>query len=410
MSPVQHGCRGCGSIQPMDTHDHEYPRALSRSGARRLVALIPGLVARLAAAAALTAAAAWPALALASPDLKPVTVARGLAQPWGLAFLPDGRMLVTERPGRMRIVTPDGRLGEPLQGLPAVDVKGQCGLLDVALDPKFAENRWVYWTYAEAGEGGNGVAVARGRLQERALTDVKVIFRQLPKVDSSLHCGSRLAFAQDGRLYVGLGDRFGRKDDAQNPANHIGKIVRIEADGRVPADNPLVGRTGAAPEVFSLGHRNIQGLAVHPVTGELWQTEHGPQGGDEVNAPEAGRNYGWPVVTYGRNYGIGTRIGEEGPKPGFEQPLQWWVPVSIAPSGLAFVTSDRYPGWKGSLLLGALRAQVLVRLTLDGRKVVAQEQLLANLRARIRDVRQGPDGWIYFLTDGVEGQIIRLER
>jgi glucose/arabinose dehydrogenase len=233
---------------------------------------------------------------------------------------------------------------------------------------------------------------------------------QLPKVNSQLHCGSRLAFAKDGRLFVGLGDRFGRKDDAQNPANHIGKIVRIEPDGRVPADNPLAARAGAAPEVFSLGHRNIQGLAVHPVTGELWQTEHGPQGGDEVNAPEAGRNYGWPVVTYGRNYGIGTRIGEEGPKPGFEQPLQWWVPVSIAPSGLAFVTSERYPGWKGSLLLGALRSQVLVRLTLDGRKVVAQEQLLANLRARIRDVREGPDGWIYLLTDGVEGQIIRLER
>ena len=383
-------------------------RQTLRSLFRTRFAAVCGLV--LAAAGLALVLPAAPAYATASADLKPVTVARGLAQPWGLAFLPDGRMLVTERPGRMRIVTPDGRLGEPLQGLPAVDAKGQCGLLDVALDPKFADTRWVYWTYAEAGEGGNGVAVARGRLQERQLTDVQVIFRQLPKVNSQLHCGSRLAFAKDGRLFVGLGDRFGRKDDAQNPANHIGKIVRIEPDGRVPADNPLAARAGAAPEVFSLGHRNIQGLAVHPVTGELWQTEHGPQGGDEVNAPEAGRNYGWPVVTYGRNYGIGTRIGEEGPKPGFEQPLQWWVPVSIAPSGLAFVTSERYPGWKGSLLLGALRSQVLVRLTLDGRKVVAQEQLLANLRARIRDVREGPDGWIYLLTDGVEGQIIRLER
>jgi aldose sugar dehydrogenase len=383
-------------------------RQTLRSLFRTRFAAVCGLV--LAAAGLALVLPAAPARATASVDLKPVTVARGLAQPWGLAFLPDGRMLVTERPGRMRIVSPDGRLGEPLQGLPAVDAKGQCGLLDVALDPKFADNRWVYWTYAEAGEGGNGVAVARGRLQERQLTDVKVIFRQLPKVDSQLHCGSRLAFAKDGRLFVGLGDRFGRKDDAQNPANHIGKIVRIEPDGRVPADNPLAARAGVAPEVFSLGHRNIQGLAVHPVTGELWQTEHGPQGGDEVNAPLAGRNYGWPVVTYGRNYGTGTRIGEEGPKPGFEQPLQWWVPVSIAPSGLAFVTCERYPGWKGSLLIGALRSQVLVRLTLDGRKVVAQEQLLANLRARIRDVREGPDGWIYLLTDGVEGQIIRLER
>jgi glucose/arabinose dehydrogenase len=356
------------------------------------------------------AVSALPAWAFAGADLKPVTVARGLAQPWALAFLPDGRMLVTERPGRMRIVMPDGRLGEPLQGLPPVDAKGQCGLLDVVVDPKFSENRWVYWTYAEPGEGGNGVAVARGRLQDRQFTEVQVIFRQLPKVASQLHCGSRLAFARDGRLLVGLGDRFSRKDDAQNLANHLGKIVRIETDGRVPADNPFVGRAGAAPEVFSLGHRNIQGLAVHPATGELWQTEHGPQGGDEVNAPQAGRNYGWPLVTYGRNYGIGTRIGEEGPRPGFEQPLQWWVPVSIAPSGLAFVTSDRYPGWQGSLLLGALRAQALVRLSLDGRQVVAQEQLLASLQKRIRDVRQGPDGWIYLVTDGVEGQIIRLER
>ena len=356
------------------------------------------------------AVSALPALASPGADLKPVMVARGLAQPWALAFLPDGRMLVTERPGRMRIVTPDGRLGEPLQGLPPVDAKGQCGLLDVVLDPKFTENRWVYWTYAEAGEGGNGVAVARGRLQERQLAEVQVIFRQLPKVASQLHCGSRLAFARDGQLFVGLGDRFGRKEEAQNPANHLGKIVRIEPDGRVPADNPFVGRAGAAPEVFTLGHRNIQGLTVHPATGELWQTEHGPQGGDELNVIEAGRNYGWPLVTYGRNYGIGTRIGEEGPKPGFEQPLQWWAPVSIAPSGMTFVTSDRYPGWKGSVLVGALRAQTLVRLTLDGRKVVAQEQLLAALQKRIRDVRQGPDGWIYLVTDGVEGQIFRLER
>jgi glucose/arabinose dehydrogenase len=353
---------------------------------------------------------AWPVQAFTSADLKPVPVARGLAQPWGLAFLPDGRMLVTERPGRMRIIGADGRLGEPLQGLPAVDAKGQCGLLDVALDPKFPENRWVYWTYAEPGDGGNGVAVARGRLQEPRLVDVQVIFRQWPKASSSLHCGSRLAFAKDGRLFVGLGDRFGLKNEAQNPANHIGKIVRIEPDGRVPADNPFVGRPGGAPEIFSLGHRNIQGLAVHPTTGELWQTEHGPQGGDELNLVQAGRNHGWPLVTYGRNYGTGTRIGEEGPKAGFEHPLQWWMPVSIAPSGLAFITSDRYPGWKGQLLLGALRAQVLVRLSLEGSKVVAQEQMLASQRARIRDVRQGPDGWIYLLTDGVEGQILRLER
>ena len=384
------------------------------SGVRSVVGAVVGALRRPATRACVLGLWAllptWPVQAFSSADLKPVPVARGLAQPWGLAFLPDGRMLVTERPGRMRIVGADGRLGEPLQGLPAVDAKGQCGLLDVVLDPRFAENRWVYWTYAEPGEGGNGVAVARGRLQEPRLVDVQVIFRQLPKASSSLHCGSRLAFAKDGRLFVGLGDRFSLKDDAQNPANHIGKIVRIEPDGRVPADNPFVGRPGAAPEVFSLGHRNIQGLAVQPITGELWQTEHGPQGGDELNLVQAGRNHGWPLVTYGRNYGTGTRIGEEGPKAGFEHPLQWWMPVSIAPSGMAFVTSDRYPGWKGQLLLGALRAQVLVRLSLEGSRVVAQEQMLASLKSRIRDVRQGPDGWIYLLTDGVEGQIIRLER
>lgn len=376
----------------------------------RCTSPLRGLV-MLAAAMLLSATLApLSARAFTGAELKPVTVARGLAQPWGLAFLPDGRMLVTERAGRMRIVAADGRLGEPLQGLPAVDAKGQCGLLDVVLDPKFADNRWVYWTYAEADESGNGVAVARGRLQERQLTEVQVIFRQLPKVASQLHCGSRLAFANDGRLFLGLGDRFGRKEDAQNLANHIGKIVRLEPDGRVPADNPFVGRAGVAPEIFSLGHRNIQGLAVHPVTGELWQTEHGPQGGDELNAPEAGRNYGWPLVTYGRNYGIGTRIGEEGPKPGFEQPLKWWVPVSVAPSGLAFVTGDRYPGWQGSLLVGMLRGTGVLRLTLDGRRVAAEERVLPGQQSRIRDVRQGPDGWIYLLTDGVEGQILRLER
>ena len=285
---------------------------------------------------------------------------------------------------------------------------GQCGLLDVAVDPKFADNRLIYWTYAEAGEGGNGVAVARGRLDGQRVADVQVIFRQLPKVSSSLHCGSRLVFARDGRLFVGLGDRFSRKDDAQSPANHLGKIVRIEADGRVPADNPFVGRAGAAPELWSLGHRNVQGAALNPATGELWAVEHGPQGGDEVNRVRAGLNYGWPLLTYGRNYGIGTRIGEEGPKPGFEQPLKHWVPTSIAPSGMAFLTSDRYPGWQGSLFVGALRGQALVRLTLDGDKVIGEERLLTREALRLRDVRQGPDGLLYLVVGGPEGQVIRM--
>ena len=213
--------------------------------------------------------------------------------------------------------------------------------------------------------------------------------------------------ARDGSLVVGLGDRFSHKDEAQSSDNHIGKVVRIAADGSVPADNPFVGKAGVRPELWSLGHRNVQGAALHPGTGEVWMVEHGPQGGDEVNVVEGGRNYGWPLLTYGRNYGTGTRIGEEGPKPGFEQPLKWWVP-SIAPSGMVFVTSDRYAGWKGSLLVGALRGQILARRTRDGRKVVAEERLLQNLGERIRDVRQGPDGSIYILTDSADGQVLKL--
>ncbi len=337
-----------------------------------------------------------------------VVVARGLDQPWALAFLPDGRMLVTERPGRIRPVAEDGTVGAPLRGLPPVDATGQCGLLDLVTDPAHATNRLLYWTYAEAGEGGNTVAVARGRLEGDALVDVQVIFRQQPRVASRLHCGSRLAFARDGRLHVGLGDRFGRRADAQDPANHLGKTVRIESDGRVPADNPHVGRAGARPELWSLGHRNIQGMAVHPVTGDLWQSEHGPQGGDEINLIERGRNYGWPLVTFGREYVLGTRIGEEGPRAGFEQPLKVWLPTSIGPSGMAFVTGNRYPGWQGSLLVGALRGQALHRLSIEGRRVTGEERLLVDPGARIRDVRQGPDGWIYLLTDGSGGQLLRL--
>jgi len=370
--------------------------------------------------AALIVASAWgaPAGTALAAELKAVSVARGLVNPWALAFLPDGRLLVTEKPGRLRIVDPQGRISPPLAGVPAVANVGQCGLLDVALDPRFTENRLVYWTFAEPGAGGasgsNSTAVARARLEgapgSERLADVRVIFSQVPKVDSRLHCGSRIAFDRAGHLWVGLGDRFSGKDSAQITDNHIGKVVRIASDGSVPTDNPFVGKAGARPELWSMGHRNIQGLATHPATGELWATEHGPQGGDELNVVEGGRNYGWPVVTYGRNYGSGTAIGEEGPRPGIEMPLKHWVPVSVAPSGLAFITSDRYPGWKGSLMVGTLRAQTLLRLTLDGRRVTGEERLLTALGHRIRDVRQGPDGWIYVVTDGAEGQILRLER
>jgi glucose/arabinose dehydrogenase len=342
--------------------------------------------------------------------LRPVTVASGLQHPWALAFLPDGRMLVTERPGRMRIVAKDGTLGAPLQGLPKVDVGGQGGLLDVVLDPKFADNRLVYWSYSEPGDGGNSTAVARARLDDHRLADVQVIFRQAPKFASSAHFGSRLVFARDGRLFITLGDRFARKDDAQTLDNHHGKVVRIEPDGRVPADNPFAGKADAKPEIWSYGHRNVQGAAIHPATGELWTHEHGPQGGDELNLTEAGKNHGWPVITYGRNYGSGTKIGEGASRADVVAPLWHWVPTSIAPCGMAFLTSDRYPGWKGSLFIGALRAQVLLRLELDGRKVVKEERLLTSLAERIRDVRQGPDGWLYVLTDSNDGRIIRLER
>jgi glucose/arabinose dehydrogenase len=350
------------------------------------------------------------ALPAAAQALKPVVVARGLDHPWGLAFLPDGRMLVTERPGRMRIVERDGRLGEPLAGVPAVAASGQGGLLDVALHPKFADNRLVYWSFSEPGQGGAGTAVARGRLDGNRLADVRVIFRQQPKVGGGLHFGSRLVFARDGRLFVTLGDRGHRKEDAQDLSNHLGKLVRIEDDGRVPADNPFVGRAGDKPEIWSYGHRNMQGAALHPTTGALWTTEHGPQGGDELNVPAAGANHGWPVITHGRNYGTGTRIGEGTEREGIAAPLRLWLPISIAPSGMAFVTSERYPEWRGQLLIGALRGQRLVRLELDGTRVVSEHALIDGQGIRFRDVRQGPDGWLYALTDSESGTILRLER
>jgi glucose/arabinose dehydrogenase len=373
--------------------------------------------ARLGSAAALAAVA----FSLASPratarEPQPVPVVKGLVNPWALAFLPDGRMLITEKAGRIRIADAKGGVSAPLPASPAMPPIaniGQCGLLDLVLDPKFADNRFLYFTFAEPGEGGNATAVARARLEgapgQERLEDVRVIFSQQPRLDSRLHCGSRIAFDRHGHLWVGLGDRFHAMQSAQTLDNHIGKVVRITREGAVPTDNPFLGRAGARAELWSLGHRNIQGLATHPETGELWATEHGPQGGDELNVVQGGRNYGWPAVTYGRNYGTGTTIGEEGPKAGIEMPLRHWVPQSVAPSGLAFVTSERYPGWKGSLMMGTLRGQSLIRLSLDGRRVTGEERLLTGLGQRIRDVRQGPDGWLYILTDGSQGQVFRVE-
>jgi glucose/arabinose dehydrogenase len=337
-----------------------------------------------------------------------VTVTSGLAHPWGIAFLPDGRMLVTERAGRLRIVGRDGKLApQGVAGLPKIEEHGQGGLLDVALHPRFNENGLVYLSFAERGDGGYGTAVLRGRLVGERLDAVEVIYRQAPKSRAGRHFGSRLVFDRAGFLYVTQGDR-GEQDRAQKLDDLAGKVVRLHDDGRVPSDNPFVGKPSARPEIFTLGNRNVQGAALHPVTGELWSHEHGPQGGDEVNVLRKGVNYGWPVITYGVEYVIGTKIGEGTSKPGMAQPLHYWVP-SIAPSGMAFYTGDKFPAWRGDLFVGALRDQLLVRLKLNGEKVVKEERMLQGALGRVRDVRQGPDGYLYLLTDSSNGGIVRLE-
>jgi glucose/arabinose dehydrogenase len=334
------------------------------------------------------------------------TVAGGLVHPWSLAFLADGRMLVTERPGRLRYVDAKGALSEPISGVPEVYAQRQGGLLDVVVDPDFAANSTIYLSYAEPGDGDtNGTAVARAKLDGLRLTDVKVIFRQQPKIASGHHFGSRLVFARDARLFVTLGERNKERDSAQDLGTHIGKIVRIEKDGAVPADNPFNGREGARPEIWSYGHRNIQGAALHPETGKLWTHEHGPRGGDEINVAEPGRNYGWPVITFGREY-HGPAIGEGTAKEGMEQPLHYWVP-SIAPSGMAFHSGNAYPAWKGQLFVGALAAQQLVRLELDPDGGVRAEERIA-IGERVRDVREGPDGALYLLTDEDAGRLLRV--
>jgi aldose sugar dehydrogenase len=335
------------------------------------------------------------------------TLAVGLEHPWALTFLPDGRMLVTERPGRVRIVDERGGLSEPLEGVPSVLARGQGGLLDVKLDPRFANNRLVYLSYAEPGENGTaGTAVARGRLASNRLEDLEIIYRQHPKVKGENHFGSRLVFGSDGTLFVTQGDRFEYRDKAQDLSSGLGKIVRLHRDGTVPGDNPFVGKPGARPEIWSYGHRNIQAAAVHPHTGQLWTVEHGARGGDELNHPEAGKNYGWPVITYGVDYS-GASIGEGTAKLGMEQPVYYWDPV-IAPSGMIFYTGDAFPDWKGSLLVGSLKPGLLVRLTLQQDQVVREERYLGDLRERIREVQQGSDGLLYLLTDSSNGRILRL--
>ena len=341
-------------------------------------------------------------------QLEVQTAASGLVHPWALAFLPDGRMLVTERPGRMRIVTREGQLSPPLKGVPEVWASGQGGLLDVVLDKSFAQNRTIYFCYAERTGGGGRTAVARAKLNDAdgRLDEVKIIFRQEGPLSSGNHYGCRIVQAGDGNLFVTLGEHFSHRDEAQNLANHLGKLIRIAPDGSAPADNPFVGRADAKPEIWSYGHRNEQGLAINPASGDLWEIEHGPRGGDEVNIIGKGKNYGWPVIGYGIDYS-GAKIHESTARAGMEQPIKYWVP-SIAPSGMTFYTADLFAAWKGNLFVGALAGQMLVRLELDGDKVGKEERMLQGLRERIRDVRDGPDGALWLATDSSSGRILRI--
>jgi glucose/arabinose dehydrogenase len=366
-------------------------------------------------ASCMLAAAVNAAPAPSSPQPKPesdpfklTVVADGLQHPWGLALMDDGRMLVTERPGRMRLVSKDGKLSEPLGGIPEVIARGQGGLLDVTLSPKFDADKLVYFSYAEPGEGGGGTAVARGKLGTSALENVEVIWRQTPKVNSSNHWGSRILFRPDGTMYVTLGDRFNQRPLVQDLSTTVGKIVRLNADGSIPKDNPFVGKQGAKGEIWSYGHRSTQAAALHPQTNQLWTVEHGARGGDELNHPEAGKNYGWPVITYGIDYS-GAKIGEGTEKEGMEQPVYYWDPV-IAPSGAIFYTGNAFPDWKGDLFVGSLNPGGLVRLKVEGGKVTKETRYIGSPRQRVRDVQQGPDGLLYIITDSPQGQILRLDR
>lgn len=369
------------------------------------------LIAIAAALLALPCAAAAQTFKSSAGNLAVRTVASGLVNPWALAFLPDGRMLVTERPGRMRIVAKDGKLSEPLDGVPKVFAVSQGGLHDVVLDRNFTRNKTIYFCFAEPvveGERTGGrTAMARATLAEDKLDDVNVIFQQDGPLSGGGHFGCRIVQTTDDNLFLTLGDHFTDRDEAQKLTSHLGKIVRIKPDGSVPSDNPFVGRPDAKPEIWSYGHRNVQGAALYPATSKLWIHEHGPRGGDEINLPKAGKNYGWPVVCYCVNYD-GTPVGSgKVEAPGMEGPTHFWTP-SIAPSGMAFYQGDLFPAWKGSLFVGGLISRLLVRVSLNGEKITAEERLLQGLRERIREVRNGPDGALYLATDNPEGRILRV--
>jgi aldose sugar dehydrogenase len=373
---------------------------------------LPTIVAVLLAASALAAHAQPQFRPTGAPPIDNLTVetaASGLANPWALAFLPDGRMLVTERAGRMRLVARGGSLSPPIAGVPPVFARNQGGLHDVILDRDFAKNGTIYFCFANPVTGGGQTALARARLIEGSpprLDDLRVIFQQEGPPSSGLHFGCRIVQARDGNLFLTTGDHGGQREQAQNLGNHLGKVIRITPDGQVPPDNPFVKQAGAKPEIWSYGHRNMQGAALHPQSGKLWTHEHGARGGDEVNIAEPGKNYGWPIITHGIDYS-GAKIGVGTHRDGMEQPVKFWVP-SIAPSGMAFYTGALFPNWRGSIFVGALTAQILVRLELNGEKVVSEERLLPNLRERVRDVRQGPDGALYLATDNSNGRILRI--
>ncbi|PZO00929.1 MAG: glucose dehydrogenase [Alphaproteobacteria bacterium] len=338
-------------------------------------------------------------------------VASGLTHPWGLALMPDGRWLVTEKPGRLRIITAEGQVGEPVQGLPRVDARGQGGLLDVITSPGFGQDRLIYWSYAEPRDGGNATSVARGRLSNDGarVEDVQVIFRALPVYDGDKHFGSSLAFASDGKLFITLGERSDRpmRAQAQDLGSHMGKTIRINADGSVPQDNPFVGREGALPEIWSLGHRNVQGIAVQPGTGAVWTIEHGTRGGDEVNLDKPGLNYGWPDAAYGVEYAGGQITGGNTQAQGTEQPVYYWDPV-IAPGGATFYQGAMFPGWNGDLLVAGLKEKHIARLVIENDRVVGEERLLTDLGERVRDVAVGPDGAVWAITDEADGKLVRL--
>ncbi len=365
-------------------------------------------LAALAVPGTLAAGESLPVQASERERFVPRVLAGGLEHPWSLAFLPDGRMLVTERPGRLRVLEADGRLDpRPVEGLPPVSAVGQGGLLDVLPHPRFDRNGWIYLAMVTGERGALGTDLVRARLSGRRLVEPQTLFAMQPRSGRGLHFGGRLAFDREGLLHLSLGDR-GDMGRAQRLDDDAGSVIRLHEDGRIPADNPFLGRPGARPGKFTLGNRNVQGLALHPATGALWMHEHGPQGGDELNVVRAGRNYGWPVITHGVSYGLGTRIGEGTTRADIEPSLHVWTP-SIAPSGLAFGAGGAFPGWQASVFVGALRGEALHRLELEGERVVREERLLHRAAGRIRDVRLGPDGRLYLLTDAADGRLLRLE-